>query len=459
VSLSAAPPAPGFRDSIAATARTTFNDKYCYLLLILLSGYAFLGKAFAYLGVPPLYIGEIVLLLGMVALFRSRCLIASVASIPSVVLLTFMGLVAISMSTTLGRYGVDALRDSVVVLYGTFAFIVAALLIENPARIEGIIRFYRVFAMLFAGAPVLLMVVGPIVLQVLPSWPTAGAPMVFVRAGEVGVHLAGITAFTLLGFRRQTWAWSLFLILSVAIVVSQNRGGMLAFAIPTAIAVVFATDRRKFLQLACAAVLVAFVAIVTNVDIELGGSRRLQFSQFTDNVASVFSDSPTGNLDGTKEWRKGWWEAVVRYTFHGDYFWSGRGFGPNLAETDGYANWARGDAPLRSPHSAHMTILARLGVPGLALWILTLLVWFSTMFRNAYMAWRNGEPTWGRFFIFISCYALAAIIDSSFDVALEGPMIGIWFWTLIGVGLGTSMVYWSRYSERSALRYCSRGLV
>jgi O-antigen ligase/polysaccharide polymerase Wzy-like membrane protein len=459
VSLSAVPETPGFRDTTAATARITFNDKYCYLFLILLSGYAFLGKAFAYLGVPPLYVGEIMLLLGVVALFRSGCLIASVASIPSVVLITFMGLVAISMSTTLGRYGVDALRDSVVVLYGIFAFIVAALLIEKPARIEGITRFYRKFATLYAAVPVLFMVIGPITMQLLPTWPTAGAPLVFVRAGEVGVHLAGITAFTLLGFRKQTWTWSLFLILGAAIVVSQNRGGMLAFAVPTAIAVVFATDRRKIRQLVCAAVLISVIAIITNVDIPLGGTRRLQFSQFTDNVVSLFADSSTSNLDGTKEWRKRWWETIVRYTIHGDQFWSGRGFGPNLAETDGYGNWARGDAPLRSPHSAHMTILARLGVPGLALWIVTLLVWFSTMFRNAYMAWRNGEPAWGRFFVFISCYALAAIIDSSFDVALEGPMVGIWFWTLIGAGLGTSMVYWSRYSERSALRYCSRGLV
>jgi hypothetical protein len=283
--------------------------------------------------------------------------------------------------------------------------------------------------------------------------------LIFVRAGEVGVHLAGITAFTLLGFRRQTWTWALFLILGAAIVASQNRGGMLAFAVPTAIAVIFASDRRKFLQIVCAAVLVAFLAIITNVDIQLSGTRRLQFSQFTDNVVSVFVDSPTSNLDGTKEWRKRWWETIIGYTIHGDHFWSGRGFGPNLAETDGYGNWARGDAPLRSPHSAHMTMLARLGVPGLALWVSMLLAWFSTMFRNAYVAWRIGEPAWGRFFIFLSCYVLAAIIDSSFDVALEGPMIGIWFWTLIGVGIGTSMVYWSRYPQRSSLRYCSRGLV
>jgi hypothetical protein len=459
VSVTAAPRAPGFHDMAAPHARLTFNDRYCYLLLFLLTGYAFFGKAFAYLGVPPLYIGEIVLLLGAVAVFRSGCLIASAASIPSVVLLTFMGLAAISMSTTLGRYGVDALRDSVVLLYGAFAFIVMALLIEKPARVEGIIRFYGKFATRYAAVPVLFMVVGPITMGLLPAWPTAGAPLVFVRAGEVGVHLAGITAFTLLGFRKQTWTWSLFLILGAAIVISQNRGGMLAFTVPTAIAVVFANDLRKFRQLLCAAVFIFIIFFVTDVDIPLGGTRRLHYSQFTDNVVSLFADSSTSNLDGTKEWRKGWWETIVRYTIHGDYFWSGRGFGPNLADTDGYGNWARGDAPLRSPHSAHMTILARLGVPGLALWISTLLVWFSTMFRNAYMAWRNGEHTWGRFFIFIACYALAAIIDASFDVALEGPMIGIWFWVLIGVGLGTSMVYWSRYSERSALRYSSHGLV
>jgi O-Antigen ligase len=459
MSLSATPESPALHEKFAAPARATFNDVYCYLLLILLTGYAFLGKVFAYMGVPPLYVGEIMLLLGMAALFRSGCLIASAASIPTAFLFAFMGLAAASLSQTVGRYGVEALRDSVVVLYGAYAFIVMALLIEKPARVEGIIRIYRKFATPYAAVPLLFMIIGPMIMLILPTWPSAGAPLVFVRAGEVAVHLAGITAFTLFGFRKQTWTWSLFLILGVAIIMSQNRGGMLAFAIPTAIAVLFATDLRKFRQLVCAAALISIFFFVTDIDIPLGGTRRLHFSQFTDNIVSVFVDSPASNLDGTKEWRKKWWETIIRYTIHGDYFWSGRGFGPNLAETDGYGNWARGDAPLRSPHSVHMTILARLGVPGLALWISMLLVWFSTMFRNAYMAWRNGEPAWGRFFIFISCYALAAIIDSSFDVALEGPMIGIWFWTLIGVGLGTSMVYWSRYSERSALRYTSRGLV
>lgn len=459
MSLSAAPQAPDFHTAGMARVGSTLTDKYCIVLLCALTGYAFMGKGFAYIGVPPIYVGEIALALGIVAAFRSGCLIASISSIPSLVLITLMGLTAVSMSYTLGRYGFDAVRDSVVVLYGIFAFIVAALIIEKPARIQGIIRYYSVVAAAYVIAPVVMMIIGPIAYKYIPSWPNSGVPLIFVRAGELGTHLSGAAVFTLLGFRRQSWPWSIMLVIGVAIVASQNRGGMLAIVIPCAIAFLFASDRKKFLQLAVVAVLAAVIAIAANVDIEIGGGRRLQFDQFAANVTSIFGESSTGNLDGTKEWRKGWWETVIHYTFAGDYFWSGKGFGPNLAITDGYANWAEGGAPLRSPHSAHMTILARTGVPGFVLWVVLLLAWFTTMLRNAYMAWRNGEPTWGRFFIFIACYALAAIIDASVDVALEGPMIGIWFWVLIGVGIGTSMVYWSRYSQRSALRYSSHGLV
>lgn len=38
-------------------------------------------------------------------------------------------------------------------------------------------------------------------------------------------------------------------------------------------------------------------------------------------------------------------------------------------------------------------------------------------------------------------YVLAILINSSFDVALEGPMQGIWFWCLFGFGIGSVMVY------------------
>ena len=38
-------------------------------------------------------------------------------------------------------------------------------------------------------------------------------------------------------------------------------------------------------------------------------------------------------------------------------------------------------------------------------------------------------------FLFLGAYWLAFLINGSFDVYLEGPMGGIWFWTVYGIGV------------------------
>jgi hypothetical protein len=43
--------------------------------------------------------------------------------------------------------------------------------------------------------------------------------------------------------------------------------------------------------------------------------------------------------------------------------------------------------------------------------------------------------------LFVGCYVGSIIINASFDPVLEGPMQGVWFWTLIGFGIGSVMVY------------------
>ena len=37
----------------------------------------------------------------------------------------------------------------------------------------------------------------------------------------------------------------------------------------------------------------------------------------------------------------------------------------------------------------------------------------------------NGDRRWPEFFLFLQCYVLAILITASFDVALEGPILGI----------------------------------
>ena len=89
----------------------------------------------------------------------------------------------------------------------------------------------------------------------------------------------------------------------------------------------------------------------------------------------------------------------------------------------------------------HMTLLARAGVPGVALWALLLASWFAMLTNAALTARRRGQTDWAGLFLFVGCYVMSVIINATFDVALEGPMQGIWFWCLIGFGIGSVMIY------------------
>jgi hypothetical protein len=52
-------------------------------------------------------------------------------------------------------------------------------------------------------------------------------------------------------------------------------------------------------------------------------------------------------------------------------------------------------------------------------------------------------------FLFVVCYAMSIMINATFDVTLEGPMQGIWFWCLFGFGIGSVMVYRAQSAEGS----------
>ena len=120
--------------------------------------------------------------------------------------------------------------------------------------------------------------------------------------------------------------------------------------------------------------------------------------------------------------------------------------GKRLRRKLGRGRWFSGDnnptaPPLRSPHNAFMTILARGGVPGLTLWVLTLTSWLGMLLANILVARRRGDVEWTSLFIFIACYGIAILVDAAFDIALEGPMLGLWFWCLFGIGVGSVMIY------------------
>ena len=436
-------------DTFKAESRCALlqGDRYLALLGIVLLGYALMGKGFAYLGLPPLYVGEIAFLSGIIVFLRTGVSVGALATPPAVLLVALMALVLARTIPFFGVYGLDSLRDSAIVIYGGFAFIVIGLLLEDAHRINIVLRHYGV---MLACLPA--MFVG---LWLTKYWandiPRLYGPVPIVDLGPsaVGTHLAGTMVFALIGYRKVSVAWVVVWLATLALVGATNRGATLAVLVPVTIAML--ALRRYRLMLATVVVTVGTFAALLTLESAIGNfeeakdsmDRPVSAHQIVENAKSVIGQSGQ-QAEGTKRWRLNWWDIIINDTIYGPNFWTGRGFGLNLADADGFSD--TGDRrnprpPTRSPHNAHMTLLARAGIPGLMLWVLVLASWFATMAGAILTARARGHERWVELFVFVVCYTLAILINASFDVVLEGPMQGIWFWCLFGFGLGSVMIH------------------
>jgi O-antigen ligase len=438
-----------------ASANRSMSDKYLVLLSCILLGYAVGGKGFAYLGFPPLYIGELALLIGSVVFLRTSCAVAVLTTLPSLLLVAAMLLVLSRTLPLISVYGMDSLRDSTVVMYGAFAFIVIALVLEDSRRINTIIQYYNRFLSIFIPAAPFIVIISRYLSDYTPKLPFYNVPIVLVKAGEVASHVTAAAVFMLVGFRVATFREILCLLIT-AVIISSSRGAMLAMAIPIVLAMFMLGRVRQLI----APILIALAIFSAALAVEIAFSeqeaavtdsdeRPVTPRQLAINAMGIVG---YGNeqTEGTKTWRIEWWKKIIADTVYGPNFWTGRGFGLNLADADGYQDGDHPDLPpLRSPHNVNMTILARAGVPGAALWAGLLASWFFLMLQSMRLAQRRGQRDWAGLFLFVCCYDLSILIDASFDVALEGPMLSVWFWCVFGFGIGSTMVYQHQTRERA----------
>ena len=180
--------------------------------------------------------------------------------------------------------------------------------------------------------------------------------------------------------------------------------------------------------------LIGLVLIWADPKIQLSQAvRPISVSQFVDNITSIVTDTESGALEGTKEFRLRWWGDIIDYTINGQYFWTGKGFGINLADDDGFQVYD--DHSLRAPHNGHFEILARAGVPGLALWILMNAALGLGLLRAAARARSMGRDRWVAIDGWLFVAWAAALVNASFDPSLQGPHAGIWFWSMVGLAI------------------------
>lgn len=410
------------------------------LLGLVLVGYAMLGRGFAHVGRTPVYVGELAMglvLLGAVVSGGARRALRS----PVVwILLAYMAWGAASTLPYLDVYGFVALRDAALWGYGIFAVAVAALLLGTGAWRRVSEAYGRWLPWLLAWLPIGYPA-AVLLAERIPRLP-GGVAILEIKPGDVAVHLAGAGAFLLLGLhapgrsdRRMALEWVGWVAWFVALFLaaSQNRGGMVA--VVTALALLFALrPSARWIRPILMGTLLLGAAVALDLRLETGDRREASARQLAANVTSVVGgETERGNLESTIEWRMSWWGDIAGYTLAGPHFWTGKGFGVNLADDDGYQTKA--DHSLRSPHNGHLTVLARSGVPGLALWVLLQGAFGASLLAAYARARRAGRDDWARFDLWILTFWTACLVNATFDVFLEGPQGGIWFWSVVGVGI------------------------
>ena len=417
----------------------------------LIVGYVFFNKAFAYVGVTPAYVGEVALFL---------CLIASIGmnrkrriNVPIAFL---FGLIALGLVRTipfLPEFGLDAFRDSALYYYMAFAifvflFVSRDSLLAAIDRIGVAIPFFCVWALVTAFFSD--------VLRQIPLTPP-GSPvnLFWSKPGDRGVLLGVAASFALLGLYKKKQPTPLMLLLWVswlgaflATTIASRSGFLSAFVAISMVLLLFPS--KRVLQPVIVGGVGLTVLILVNPTVQVSGYREFSVQQLTRNVVSIVSDDVEneGGVQQTKNWRQEFWSAVWDDTVKGSNFWTGRGFGVNLASDMGFQVLT--GASLRSPHSAHMTFLAREGVPGFVGWILFNIVFFFYMVRACISAKGNNEPELARIIAwFLSIWA-ACLVNASFDVYLEGPQGAVLFWISVGAGLALASDYVSRHQGRDA---------
>jgi hypothetical protein len=432
-------------------------------LIVLLFCYAILEKGFAYL-----FLGELLIVLGVLILVLSNRLLVVISSPILLLWALFAFWGACRTVPFLSRYHFDAIRDAVLWGYGTIAVLIVAFLCETSQIVSALEAYRKFLRWYFLAVPVVLYIaIGA--KDKLPAIPWSGAarvPVISARSSEVAVHLCGAALFTLMmPARRQTRPRMDVTLLPILrfmgflaaflMVLVNTRGGFLAFAVPVAIVSILRSRQAgwKVVVLSLVAVILVAGVLSTNlISIKIHG-RTFSSDQVVHNLSSIGGHSTGGDNEGNKAFRLIWWTKIVNYTIFGPYRWTGKGFGINLAKSDSPPGVDTETATLRSPHNGSMTVLARMGVPGLTLWLAfncAFAVGMLVAYRRAVSA---GSTFWAGINLWIFCYWLAAVINMSFDVYIEGPEGGIWFWSIIGFGVAALRIqaYEARRLARARL--------
>jgi O-antigen ligase len=268
------------------------------------------------------------------------------------------------------------------------------------------------------------------------SYLSIGGVPVILFKGDLAFTFMAVSAFLLtfaIGRRHRWWAWAIATLELLFVVGGASRASALG-ALVALVWLAFSRARRFVLlqvgvMAASLLVLTGLAFLVQNPWAErkfAGVSERVR--SLGDFVGSGTYKSAESAMKGdNNRFRAMWWRAVVDETLAESPVF-GLGFGHDLARNflQEY-NPEIEDFTARSPHSIVVSAIGRMGLTGLAVFILLCAVLAARTCR----VMRSPDTEFAMLGLWAAIWVI--LISACFGVVLEGPMGAVVFWSLLGL--------------------------
>jgi O-antigen ligase len=401
-------------------------------LLAYLAAITVIGKGPTYIGIPPLFWGEAVMVAGV--LFIAPWVIGtgsvSRKSTLAVLIVAWMGLGAVQTMVSFPRWGIDAIRDAAMWYYGIFFFVGLGLASRKAVadRVWWLLRVFWLFALIWNTANLLskarLQTLGPVI-------PWRGVPLLFNSTHEAGQNLAlgAILVLCTDMLKKRPLLrvlMTMIAILGLAVFAASQARGMRVGIAAGGLVVLLFSFAPRMPQLTSRLFVVAVLSVPLVVLAVLVDTQR--FVKLTNVDRFEQTDQ------GTAAWRVVWWQRLYDQVMKRNPVF-GIGFGESLAVYHPLLASLQEEFLVRSPHNFNVTVFTRMGIAGLLLWLAIVAVGIGELFVSVWRGMdRAGPYTTERrdeltFWILM---LVCSVVNSSFGVLMEGPVMAIWFWLALG---------------------------
>lgn len=415
---------------------------YVIFLLAYLAAILVFGKGPTYFGVPPLYWGEAAMLASLVFIapwLKGNRLLARKGLLTGEIVVFFV-IGAVQTSLSFSRWGIDAIRDAAVFYYAAFYFVGLGLASRErfADRTWFILRVVWIVSLLWNTADTLS---AHKLSELGPPIPGRGVPLLFNSVHEGGQNLAlgaWVVLCTSTLIRRAGLRIPLVLISAVGLIAfgtAEGRGmrigmaaGVLAI-LPLGLSP-WGPPRFNTRLLRCAVIGMPVIAMIL-----------IAFPERAAKLANLDRFREAEIAEGTAGWRLMWWQNLYSEVMRSDPVF-GLGFGESLHVYQPLLASQDEEFMVRSPHNINVTIFARMGILGFLVWASILVTAFGGLFARIW----NNSPAAGHYsperrdeLVFWLLMLVATVVNSSFGVLMEGPVLGIPFWFALGFASARSL--------------------